>query len=134
MILPESRSDRSGEHDCLRGNQVVSDAVIGIFDSKAQVVIDSLLRECLDSPIRRVNKGDLLEQWVGFLNCFKECGRVCDFLGSFFAAFIGDHRCARCVLEYNLGPVYCSGEDCSFVLEVEAFDNEGRGVPDVLFF
>ena len=69
-ILPESRSDRSGEHDCFRRNQVMSDAVIGIFDGKSQVMIDSFLREGLDSPIRRVNKGDLLEQWVGFLNCF----------------------------------------------------------------
>ena len=66
MVLPESRSDRSGEHDCLRGNQVISDAIVRVFDGKAQVVVDCFLRECLDSPIRRVNECDFLEQWVRF--------------------------------------------------------------------
>ena len=42
--------------------------------------------------------------------------------------------CTVCVLEYDLGPVDCSGEDRLFVLEVEAFDDEGRSVSDVLFF
>ena len=70
MVFPESRSDRSGEHDCVRSNQVMCDAVIRIFDGEAQVVIDSLIRKGLDSPIRRVNECGLLEQWVGFLNCF----------------------------------------------------------------
>ena len=88
MILPESRSDRSGEHNCLRCNQVMSDAVIGIFDGKTQVMIDSFLRECLDSPIRRVNKGNILKQWVGFLDCFQECGGVCDFFCCFFAVLV----------------------------------------------
>ena len=69
-VLPESRSDRSGEHDCLRCNQIMGDAVIGIFDSKAQVVVDSFLWECLDSPIWRVDEGDILEQGVRFLDCF----------------------------------------------------------------
>ena len=69
-ILPESRSDRSGEHDCLRCNQVMGDAVVGIFDGKAQVMVDGFLRESLDSPIRRMDKCGILEQWVGFLNCF----------------------------------------------------------------
>ena len=133
-VLPESRSDRSGEHDCLRGNQIMGDAVIRIFNGKAQVVVDCFLRECLDSPIWRVNECDILEQWMGFLNCLQECGRVCDFFCSFFAAFIGGHQCARCVLEYNLGPVDCSGEDCLFILEIEAFNDEGRCVSDVLFF
>ena len=90
-VLPESRSDRSGEHDCLRCNQVMGDAVIRIFDSKVQVVVDGFLRECLDSPIRRVNEGDILKQWVGFLDCLKECGGVCDFFDVFFAVFIGGH-------------------------------------------
>ena len=45
MILPESRSDQSGEHDCIRNNQVISDAAIGIFYGEAQVVIDGVLRE-----------------------------------------------------------------------------------------
>ena len=67
-VLPESRLDRSGEHDCFRSNQVVSDAVIGIFNGKAQVVIDGFLREGLDSPIWRVYKVGILEQWVGLLN------------------------------------------------------------------
>ena len=89
-ILPESRSDRSGEHDCFRSNQVMSDAVIGIFNGKAQIVINGFLWEGLDSPIRRVNKGDILEQWVGFLHCLQECGGVCDFFGYFFAVLIGD--------------------------------------------
>ena len=70
MILPESRSDRSGEHDCIRDNQVVGDAAVGIFYGEAQVMIDGVLRECLDSPIRRVDECGLLEQWVGFLDCF----------------------------------------------------------------
>ena len=48
----------------------MSDAVIGIFDGEAQVVINCFLRECLDCPIWRVNEGDLLEQWVGFLDRF----------------------------------------------------------------
>ena len=69
-VLPESRLDHSGEHDCLRCNQVMGDAVIGIFDGKAQVVVDGFLRECLDSPIRSVNECDILEQRVGFLNRF----------------------------------------------------------------
>ena len=34
-ILPESRSDCSGEHDCLRGNQVMGDVEVGIFDGEA---------------------------------------------------------------------------------------------------
>ena len=70
MILPESRSDRSGEHDCVRGNQVVGDAAVGIFYGETQVMVDGVLRECLDSPIRRVDKCGFLEQWVGFLDCF----------------------------------------------------------------
>ena len=70
MILPESRSDRSGEHDCFRSNQVVSDAVVGIFDSKAQIVVDGLIRKSFYCPVRRVNKCGFLEQWVGFPNCF----------------------------------------------------------------
>ena len=44
-VLPESRSDRSGKHDCLGGNQVMGDAVIGIFDGKAQIVVDGFLWE-----------------------------------------------------------------------------------------
>ena len=42
-ILPESRSDHSGEHDCFQSNQVMSDAVIGIFYGEAQVVVDGFL-------------------------------------------------------------------------------------------
>ena len=68
-VLPESRSDRSGEHDCLGGNQVIGDAVIWIFDGKAQIMVDGFLRESLDGPIRRVDKCGILEQWVGFLDC-----------------------------------------------------------------
>ena len=90
-ILPESRSDCSGEHDCFRSNQVMGNAVIGIFDGEAQVMVNCFLRECLDSPIRRVNEGDILKQWVGFLDCLKECGGVCDFFDVFFAVFIGGH-------------------------------------------
>ena len=99
---PESRSDRSGEHECFRSNQVMGNAIIGIFEGKTQVVVDCFLQECLDSPIWRVDEGDILEQWVGFLYCFKECGGVCDFVGCFFAIFIGIYQCAWCVLEYNL--------------------------------
>ena len=79
-ILPESRSDRSGKHDCLRGNQVMSNAVIGIFDGKAQVVVDGFIREGLDCPIRSVDECDILKQWVRFPNCVQECSGVCDFL------------------------------------------------------
>ena len=70
MVFPESRSDRSGENDCFGSNQVMSDAVIRVFNSKTQIVVDGLIREGLNSPIRRVNKCGILEQWVGFLNCF----------------------------------------------------------------
>ena len=56
LVLPESRSDRSGEHNCFRSNQFIGDAVIRIFDSKVQVMIDGLLWERLDCPIRRVNE------------------------------------------------------------------------------
>ena len=55
-ILPESRLDHSCEHDRFRSNQIVSDAVVGIFNGKTQVVIGSFLWEGLDSPIQRVNE------------------------------------------------------------------------------
>ena len=43
MVFPESRSDRCGKHDCFWINQVVGDAVVGIFDGRAQVVVDGLI-------------------------------------------------------------------------------------------
>ena len=70
VVLPESWSDRSGKHDCVRLNQVIGDAVVGIFYGEAEIVVDGVLRECLDSPIRRMNESGFLEQWVGFLNRF----------------------------------------------------------------
>ena len=70
MVLPESWSDRSGEHDCIRFNQVIGDAAVGIFYGEAEIMVDGVLRERLDSPVRRMDECGFLEQWVGFLDCF----------------------------------------------------------------
>ena len=70
MVLPESRSDRSGEHDCVRVNQVIGNAAVGIFYGEVKVVVDGLFQKGFNSPIRRVNECGFLEQWVGFLDCF----------------------------------------------------------------